>query len=230
MIKISYLCVCVYLLAKACQGEPKPRINKVDTPPKEDNEIDEIELKECDSITTHCASASAAEIEFCKKFITKKKPEKWTLSECEKETWSKDLYDMVNNFIKEEEPSATTETKAVVPKTETEPTTSTTTDTSTTTVSTTMNATSCDKSMPVSQKETEFCQLSSKPSIGGNNDKNSEATTILQCRLVRLGYNVAVNGDFGQETADGVIQFQTDKKLKVDGVVSTESWPVLCNN
>ena len=49
----------------------------------------------------------------------------------------------------------------------------------------------------------------------------------LQKRLADLGYALKVDHSFGAKTKAAVIQFQTDRGLKADGVVGRTTWAVL---
>ncbi len=51
--------------------------------------------------------------------------------------------------------------------------------------------------------------------------------TELQERLNGHGENLATDGIFGQATRAAVIRFQTRKKLRVDGIVGSETWRAL---
>ena len=48
---------------------------------------------------------------------------------------------------------------------------------------------------------------------------NGEDVKWLQAALIKLGYSVKVDGDFGNETENAVKQFQTDQGLGADGSV-----------
>ena len=48
---------------------------------------------------------------------------------------------------------------------------------------------------------------------------NGEDVKWLQAALIKLGYSVSVDGDFGNETENAVKQFQTDQGLGADGSV-----------
>jgi len=51
---------------------------------------------------------------------------------------------------------------------------------------------------------------------------------LLQVMLMELGYFSDVpDGEFGISTSDAIFKFQTDEKLKVDGVVGIQTWSVL---
>ncbi len=52
-------------------------------------------------------------------------------------------------------------------------------------------------------------------------------TTILQQKLVQLGYQVSVDGSFGPGTTTAVKQFQTDHQLPPTGVVDQATWNAL---
>lgn len=49
----------------------------------------------------------------------------------------------------------------------------------------------------------------------------------LQTRLKKLGYNITVDGIFGNLTYTVVKAFQSKYKLKVDGVVGSDTWKQL---
>lgn len=50
------------------------------------------------------------------------------------------------------------------------------------------------------------------------------AVTVLQQMLVKLGYSIAVDGDFGPATEKAVKGFQTVHGLEVDGIVGKMTW------
>lgn len=52
-------------------------------------------------------------------------------------------------------------------------------------------------------------------------------TTILQQKLVQLGYQVSVDGSFGPGTTTAVKQFQSDHHLPATGVVDQATWNAL---
>ncbi|MGI8518517.1 MAG: peptidoglycan-binding protein [Acidimicrobiia bacterium] len=54
-----------------------------------------------------------------------------------------------------------------------------------------------------------------------------DAVRDIQGRLVALGYEINVTGDFGDDTEAGVRAFQVDRGLNADGVVGPETWRVL---
>ena len=60
-----------------------------------------------------------------------------------------------------------------------------------------------------------------------------EYVTLLQTKLVNLGYNIGksgIDGDFGSATLAAVKTFQKDRGLTTDGVVGKKTWEVLMNN
>lgn len=59
--------------------------------------------------------------------------------------------------------------------------------------------------------------------------KNDKGALVkeLQTLLVKQGYSVVVDGSFGKQTLDAVVQFQKDKGLKVDGYVGPTTWSAL---
>lgn len=57
---------------------------------------------------------------------------------------------------------------------------------------------------------------------------HSDLVAYLQGVLrVRLGYAVAVDGDFGEQTRDFVIWFQASHGLQADGIVGPKTWAVI---
>lgn len=52
----------------------------------------------------------------------------------------------------------------------------------------------------------------------------------LQCQLVKYGYSVSVDGDFGSGTESAVKNFQTNKGLVSDGIVGPLTWLHLVGN
>jgi N-acetylmuramoyl-L-alanine amidase len=53
------------------------------------------------------------------------------------------------------------------------------------------------------------------------------AVRDLQQRLTRCGYVVTLDGHFGDETLDAVRQFQTQRRLRLDGICGPETWGAL---
>ena len=53
------------------------------------------------------------------------------------------------------------------------------------------------------------------------------AVTVLQQMLVKLGYSIAIDGDFGPATEKAVKGFQTVHGLEVDGIVGKMTWSKL---
>lgn len=62
--------------------------------------------------------------------------------------------------------------------------------------------------------------------IKKSNTKNN-LVTILQKQLNHLKYKINVDGYFGTNTHNTVIQFQKDKKILVDGIVGKITWRAL---
>ncbi len=58
--------------------------------------------------------------------------------------------------------------------------------------------------------------------------RGSEVTTLQQY-LNRLGYGLAEDGIFGQNTYNAVTDFQRKKGIGVDGIVGTQTWSTLAN-
>jgi peptidoglycan hydrolase-like protein with peptidoglycan-binding domain len=50
---------------------------------------------------------------------------------------------------------------------------------------------------------------------------------ILQNELIEAGFKVFADGDFGDNTQEAVMAFQTRHGLNADGVVGTQTWGVL---
>jgi N-acetylmuramoyl-L-alanine amidase len=53
------------------------------------------------------------------------------------------------------------------------------------------------------------------------------AVRDLQQRLTRCGYAVTLDGRFGDETLDAVREFQTQRRLRLDGICGPETWGAL---
>ena len=56
--------------------------------------------------------------------------------------------------------------------------------------------------------------------------KGSSVTT-LQEALVNQGYEIDVDGDFGDGTYNAVVDFQSNNGLDADGVVGPNTWSAL---
>ncbi len=54
-----------------------------------------------------------------------------------------------------------------------------------------------------------------------------DAVVTLQITLQKLGFMVAIDGDFGPGTEVAVARFQRDQRLDVDGIVGPGTWAVL---
>lgn len=67
---------------------------------------------------------------------------------------------------------------------------------------------------------------SAKCAILRKGDKGN-MTAILQEALNRKGYQLAVDGDFGQNTLDAVTSWQARNGIEVDGEVGGDTWGVL---
>jgi peptidoglycan hydrolase-like protein with peptidoglycan-binding domain len=58
--------------------------------------------------------------------------------------------------------------------------------------------------------------------------ERSVEVVVLQYLLRAEGYQLTVDGEFGQHTQDAVVQFQIDSGLTADGMVGrAETWPTL---
>jgi len=56
---------------------------------------------------------------------------------------------------------------------------------------------------------------------------SSVAVRNFQQKLRSRGWNIAVDGDFGQQTHDVVVAFQREKRLDVDGIVGKDTWTAI---
>lgn len=56
---------------------------------------------------------------------------------------------------------------------------------------------------------------------------SGDPVTVVQELLTARGYTVTVDGDFGKQTRDAVMAFQSDRGLSVDGLVASQTWPAL---
>lgn len=56
---------------------------------------------------------------------------------------------------------------------------------------------------------------------------HSEYVYWIQQRLLRFGYDLKVDGDYGTATAAAVRNFQRRKGLEVDGTVGPRTWGAL---
>ena len=56
---------------------------------------------------------------------------------------------------------------------------------------------------------------------------NGSLTRYLQRMLNVLGYNIAVDGDFGDGTKNAVVSFQNKYGLAADGIVGSGTWSKL---
>ena len=54
-----------------------------------------------------------------------------------------------------------------------------------------------------------------------------DAVVMLQVALQKLGFMVAIDGDFGPGTEVAVARFQREQRLDVDGIVGPGTWAVL---
>ena len=54
-----------------------------------------------------------------------------------------------------------------------------------------------------------------------------EAVSAVQWKLVAVGIEVKVDGDFGKKTAAAVVAFQTGHGLTADGRVGKKTWTAL---
>ncbi len=52
----------------------------------------------------------------------------------------------------------------------------------------------------------------------------------IQTRLNKIGYNLTVDGYFGQNTLDAVLYIQEQNGLEMDGIVGPLTWDALFNN
>ena len=69
-------------------------------------------------------------------------------------------------------------------------------------------------------------ETNTKPTL--KKGSKGENVKLLQKNLNELGHDCGqVDGDFGSKTLKAVKEFQTDKKLKVDGIVGAKTWAAL---
>lgn len=66
--------------------------------------------------------------------------------------------------------------------------------------------------------------LVARPAIALQLGQKGDPVAWLQEALSQLGYEVEVDGLFGEETLDGVRDFQADRGLAVTGIASAEIW------
>ncbi len=57
-----------------------------------------------------------------------------------------------------------------------------------------------------------------------------EAVRFLQQRLIRFGYRIGFNGQFGPQIYEAVIDFQRSFGLRIDGTVGENTWLALCED
>lgn len=72
-----------------------------------------------------------------------------------------------------------------------------------------------------------FGPKTKKACVTLKNGARGNITWLLQARLVCLGYNIAVDGIFGNGTLSAVKQFQKSKGISVDGIVGETTWEKL---
>lgn len=60
-------------------------------------------------------------------------------------------------------------------------------------------------------------------------EHGAEGDTVseLQEALVELGYDIAVDGIFGDDTHAAVVDFQSNNGLDADGIVGPNTWEAL---
>jgi peptidoglycan hydrolase-like protein with peptidoglycan-binding domain len=54
-----------------------------------------------------------------------------------------------------------------------------------------------------------------------------DSVANLQQALVDLGYDISVDGIFGEDTESAVVDFQSNNDLDADGVVGPNTWRAL---
>lgn len=67
--------------------------------------------------------------------------------------------------------------------------------------------------------------MATRPTL--KNGSKGDYVKELQQMLVKLGYSLKVDGDFGSNTTRVVKQFQTKSKLTSDGIVGAKTWAAL---
>ena len=62
------------------------------------------------------------------------------------------------------------------------------------------------------------------------NTSKSDSVVLLQNLLIKAGYNLIADGDFGPITEAAVKDFQANNKLVVDGIVGQKTWRTLLSS
>lgn len=73
-----------------------------------------------------------------------------------------------------------------------------------------------------------YTPVPTKPTL--RNGSRGEYVTLLQTKLIQLGYDLApygADGTFGNKTMNAVKNFQRDQGLSADGVVGPKTWDAL---
>ena len=80
---------------------------------------------------------------------------------------------------------------------------------------------------PVSTSTTAAGRVVSDPSASVHLGDTGSGVEQIQTRLVAHGYQVAIDGQFGQQTQQAVMRFQKNKGLTQDGIVGPITWAKL---
>lgn len=59
------------------------------------------------------------------------------------------------------------------------------------------------------------------------NTSKSDSVVLLQSLLIKSGYDISADGEFGPMTEAAVMDFQKENKLVVDGIVGQKTWRTL---
>lgn len=73
-----------------------------------------------------------------------------------------------------------------------------------------------------SQNSTRCLNMSKVPTL--RMGSKGKAVEVMQGRLQELGYSTSIDGEFGLATRQAVVNFQSSRGLRSDGVVGNNTW------